>query len=98
MGSCEKTEKIFKAFADKSWLQILECIQAGNSSPGEMSRKLDRYRSTIEKHLSILLAAKIVEKAPSLTERGHLSIHYRITSNAEEIVTAIQESCHKFSD
>jgi len=98
MGSYEKTEKILKAFADKSRLQILEYIQAGISRLGEMSRKLDRHRSTIEKHLNILLAAKIVEKVPSLTERGHLSVRYRITRNAEEVVIAIQESCHRFSD
>lgn len=64
MSGYEKTEKILKALACKSRLEILECIRKGVSNPGGIARKLRRHRSTVEKHLRVLLAAKVVEKVP----------------------------------
>lgn len=96
MKSVEKTERVLKAFADKSRLQILECIQNGVSNPGEIAKKLDRHRSTIEKHLRALRAAKIVEKVPSLSETGQLSIRYKITDDANTLFIAICEACDRF--
>jgi len=96
MSEYEKTEKLLKAFADKSRLQILECIRKGVSNPGEIAKKLNRHRSTIEKHLRVLLASRIVEKVPSLTEGGQLSIRYKIRDKATEVLSSIQEACGKF--
>ena len=96
MKSVEQTERVLKAFADKSRLQILECIQNGVSNPGEIARKLDRHRSTIEKHLRALRAAKIVEKVPSLSKTGQLSIRYKITDEANTLFIAIREACDRF--
>ena len=56
------------AFASRSRLRILECMQQGISNPGEIARKLKRHRSTIEKHLRVLLRADMMEKVPSLTK------------------------------
>ena len=91
MSEYEKTEKVLKALACKSRLEILDCIRKGISNPGEVARKLKRHRSTIEKHLRVLLAAKIVEKVPSLSKGGQLMIRYRIHDNAKELLTRIQE-------
>jgi len=96
MSNYEKTERLLKALADKSRLQILDCIQQGVSNPGEISKKLDRHRSTVEKHLRVLLKAGIVEKVPSLTEGGQLAVRYKIRDNAEEVLVRIQEVCEKF--
>ena len=96
MNDWEKTGKILKAFADKSRLQILECIQKEVSNPGEIAKKLKRHRSTIEKHLRVLLAANIVEKVPSLTKGGQLSIRYKIRDNASELLVTIQKACRNF--
>ena len=96
MNDWEKTGKILKAFADKSRLQILECIQKEVSNPGEIAKKLKRHRSTIEKHLRVLLAANIVEKVPSLTKGGQLSIRYKIRGNASELLVTIQKACRNF--
>jgi len=93
MSEYEKTEKLLKALADKSRLQILECIRKGFSNPGEITKKLKRHRSTIEKHLRVLLAANIVEKVPSLTKGGQLSIRYKIREKANELIVAIQKAC-----
>lgn len=92
MSDFEKTEKLLKAFADKSRLQILDCIKKGISNPGEIARKLGRHRSTIEKHLRVLLKAKIVSKVPSLNEAGQLSIRYRIDNDAEVLLRTILEA------
>jgi DNA-binding transcriptional ArsR family regulator len=96
MSGCEKTEKLLKALADKSRLQILECIQKGTSNPGEIAKKLKRHRSTIEKHLRVLLSASIVEKVPSLTKSGQLSIRYKVRDDANEFLVMIQKACQNF--
>lgn len=96
MSGQEKTERLLKALGDKSRLQIVECIQGGVSNPGKIARSLDRHRSTVEKHLRVLLRAGIVEKVPLLTSQGHLSISYRITENAAKLLAAIKEACREF--
>jgi DNA-binding transcriptional ArsR family regulator len=96
MNDYEKTEKLLKALANKSRLQILACIQKGTSNPGEIAKKLKRHRSTIEKHLRVLLAANIAEKVPSLTKGGQLAIRYKIRENANELLVTIQELCQRF--
>jgi DNA-binding transcriptional ArsR family regulator len=93
MSDLDKTEKLLKALADKSRLQILDCIQKDVSNPGEIAKKLKRHRSTIEKHLRVLLAANIVEKVPSLTKGGQLSIRYKIREKANELIVIIQKAC-----
>ena len=86
-----KTVRVLKALASGSRLQILKCVKKGISNPGEIARELDRHRSTIEKHLRVLLSAEIVEKIPSLTEGGQLTIRYKIRENANELLTLISE-------
>lgn len=96
MSGLEKTERLLKALGDKSRLQIVECIQGGISNPGKIARRLDRHRSTVEKHLRVLLKAGIVEKVPLLTSQGNLSISYRITQNAAKLLAAVKEACREF--
>lgn len=96
MNGQEKTERLLKALGDKSRLQILECIQGGVSNPGKMAHSLDRHRSTVEKHLRVLLKAGIVEKVPSLTSQGQLPISYKITENAARLLVAVREACQEF--
>jgi hypothetical protein len=45
----EKAVRLLKALADKSRLQIVECIQGSISNPGKIARSLDRHRATVEK-------------------------------------------------
>jgi DNA-binding transcriptional ArsR family regulator len=91
----EKTERFLKALADKSRLRILECISNQVANPGEIAKKLDRHRSTIEKHLKVLLKAGIIEKVPSLTKAGQLSIRYKVCDNATELLKTILEATQK---
>jgi DNA-binding transcriptional ArsR family regulator len=96
MSDYDKREKLLKALADKSRLQILDCIQKGISNPGDIAKKLDRHRSTVEKHLRVLLNANIVEKISSLTKGGHLCVCYKIQDGAVELLNKIREACQKF--
>jgi len=96
MSGYEKTERILKALGDRSRLEILECIQKNVSNPGEIAKKLNKHRSTVEKHLRVLLKAGIVEKVPSLTEGGHLSIRYKMREEAKELLSAVKEASLKF--
>ena len=96
MEQHEKTETLLKALADKTRLQILESIGTGIPNPGEIAKKLDRHRSTIEKHLRVLLKARIVEKVPSLTPAGQLSIRHKITDNANELLAALKLAVKEF--
>jgi len=83
MNAYEKTEKILNALANRSRLQILECMQKGISNPGEMATELKRHRSTIE-------------KVPSLTRGGQLTIRYKIRDNANALLVSIREAIQKF--
>jgi DNA-binding transcriptional ArsR family regulator len=96
MDSQEKTVRLLKALGDKSRLQILECVQDETSNPGKIALNLHRHRSTIEKHLRVLLRAGIVKKIPSLTSQGHLAIKYKITENAAKLLTALKDACIEF--
>lgn len=96
MNDYEEMERILKALASRSRLHILECIQNGISNPGEIARVLGRHRSTIEKHLRVLLAARIVEKVPSLSKGGQLTIRYDIRKKANELLAGIHELSENF--
>lgn len=96
MSNYEKIVKLLNALASKTRLQVLELIREGTSNPGDMARKLNRHRSTIEKHLRVLLSAGIVEKMPSLSKGGQLTIQYKISKGAVELLSVVQEASEKF--
>ena len=96
MDNLEKVERLLKAVGDRSRLQILECIQKRIDNPGQMARNLHRHRSTVEKHLRVLLQAGIVEKTPSLTDQGHLSVRYKMTENASVLLASLEKACSRF--
>jgi len=64
----------------------------GMSKLGKMARSLDRHRSTVETHLSVLLRTGIAEKVPLITSQDHLSISHRISGNAARLIVAIEET------
>jgi DNA-binding transcriptional ArsR family regulator len=95
ISSHDKAEKVLKALASKSRLRILECIGRGVSNPGDIAKELKRHRATIEKHLRVLLNAKIVEKVPSLTKGGQLTIHYKSREYVKELLASVQDFSQK---
>jgi DNA-binding transcriptional ArsR family regulator len=81
--------KVFSALGNKRRLEILENIKNGISNPGEIALRMTLPRSTIEKHLRVLLNAKVVEKVPGLTSKGSLRVYYR---THEKVVNLIQNT------
>ncbi|MFB0543722.1 MAG: ArsR/SmtB family transcription factor [Candidatus Bathyarchaeia archaeon] len=55
-----------KALDNETRLQILDSIERSISNPGVIASRLDRPRSTVEKHLRVLRSAGLVEKIPAL--------------------------------
>jgi DNA-binding transcriptional ArsR family regulator len=79
MHNQEGLTRIFKTLGNENRLRILQSIEKGVSNPGEMSRDLDMPRSTVEKHLRVLLKARMVEKVPNLNPEGQLRVYYRVS-------------------
>ena len=80
-------EKLFSALASSVRLKILDSISDGFANPGEIAEKLNRNRSSIEKHLNIMAVAGIIEKEPSLNKKGQLSVKYRIRVDLSELLS-----------
>ncbi|MGC9780934.1 MAG: ArsR family transcriptional regulator [Candidatus Heimdallarchaeota archaeon] len=53
-----------KGFASATRLELLNYIQQGIGNPGEITRKMNRHRSTIESHLQVLVEADAVKIVP----------------------------------
>ncbi len=73
-----REENFLSALASSTRLEILDMISEEHTNPGDIAERLNKHRSSIEKHLRILVTAGIIEKKPSLNERGQLSLRYRI--------------------
>ena len=87
MGDYISEERLFSALASSKRLEILDAISSGFANPGEIAEKLNLHRSSIEKHLHILVVAGIIEKEPSLNKKGQLSVKYRIKANLSELLS-----------
>ena len=82
-------EKFLSALASSARLEILNAISEGFANPGEIAEKLDKHRSSIEKHLHILLVAGIIEKKPSLNKKGQLTIRYWVINDLPELLSMV---------
>lgn len=91
MNPIEREAEVFKALGNATRLRILQCIGQGVSNPGEIADKLKRPRSTIEKHLRVLLRAGLVEKVPLLNLYGQLRVGYSNSAIADEIRQIFQK-------
>lgn len=85
MRDFSKQEAFFSALASAVRLEILDCISKEIANPGEIAEKLDSHRSSVEKHLKILANAGIIEKKPSLNQKGQLSIRYALKIDLSEV-------------
>lgn len=60
-GECfKKQARVLKALANESRLMIIDRLQHGECSVGELTEMVGSDRSTVSKHLSVLLAQGIV--------------------------------------
>jgi DNA-binding transcriptional ArsR family regulator len=63
--------KVFRSLSDEPRLKIIRLIVSGTTNPGDIARAMGKHRSTVEKHLRVLLAAGMIQKTPGLNEEGH---------------------------
>lgn len=87
------TDKIdvFKAMGSGSRQKILGVMERGVVHPGRIARELGMPRSTVEKHLRVLMKAGVVEKVPVLDDEGHISVRYALNEVAHRLRDALQE-------
>ena len=85
----KELEKILKAFANKRRLAIIKYVKhKREASVGNIAEEIELSFKATSKHLSILLAADILEK----DQRG-LQMFYRLNSNqrsaAKQIISLL---------
>ncbi len=78
------------SFASATRLEILNYIQQGIGNPGEIARKMNRHRSTIESHLQVLVEADAVKKVPLSTKKGQTTVTYTLQKNANILLANIK--------
>ncbi|MFX0197838.1 MAG: ArsR/SmtB family transcription factor [Candidatus Hodarchaeota archaeon] len=83
--------QVFSALGNERRLQIIESIERGTSNPGEISHKMGLPRSTVEKHIRVLVSAGLVEKLPGLTIEGRLRIYYNTTKIAKTVLESVRK-------
>ena len=79
----------FKAMGSEPRQLILGAMERGIRNPGRISRELGMPRSTVEKHIRILLNARLVRKIPILNEEDRISVSYEINQIAYQLREAV---------
>jgi len=85
-----KLEKLMKAFASSTRLEIIDCIQLGISNPGDIAITINKHRSTVENHLRILLGADVVKKVQTKSKKGLPGSTYVLQKNANVLMATIK--------
>ena len=92
MASLTRIASVFSALGNKRRLELLDVIEKGISNPSEIARKMGIPRSTVEKHLRVLLNAGLVEKVPSLSPKGRLRLYYSIMDVTNILLEAVEKN------
>ncbi|MHA1737058.1 MAG: ArsR/SmtB family transcription factor [Candidatus Heimdallarchaeota archaeon] len=79
-----------KALASQTRLEILDHIQRGITSAGEIALSMDRHRSSIHRHLRILADANVVKKIPAKTKQGKIVAIYTLEKNANVMIATLK--------
>ena len=90
MNNYQRMERIVKALASEIRLEIIDLIQKGIASAGEIAEKVDRHRSSIDRHLKILADANIIKKVATKTEQERKIIVYALQKNANVLLATLK--------
>lgn len=85
-----KDVEVFKAMGSEPRQQILGVIEKGIKNPGQIGVELTMPRSSVEKHLRILLDAGLVSKVPVLNELDRISVSYEINPLAFKLREVVE--------
>lgn len=82
----------------KTEYEVLNILLKKNkgTSVKELSKKLDKQRSTIQKIVLSLLEKKIITKKQINLDRGYMYVYY--TKEKENMISEIEENIKKFTD
>ncbi|MFX0095810.1 MAG: ArsR/SmtB family transcription factor [Candidatus Hodarchaeota archaeon] len=92
MVSLTRLALIFSALGSEKRLKLLKNIENGIANPGEITRKMKLPRSTIEKHIRVLLRAGLLEKQPSLSPEGQLRVYYTINNVTNHLIEIVKRN------
>jgi predicted transcriptional regulator len=98
LSSASKQLRVLNALADESRLRIIQTILSGTSNPGEIARSMGKHKSTIEKHLRILLETGVIQKTPRLDDEGHLQVRYTMNRERETVIRNILDMAERLSE
>ena len=59
---------------------------------------MGKHKSTIEKHLRILLETGVIQKTPRLDDEGHLQVRYTMNRERETVIRNILDMAERLSE
>lgn len=90
MHDYTKMERLLAVLSSSARLEILDCIGKGFANPGEIAKKLDMHRSSVEKHIRVLVSGRLIEKVPSMNKKGQLTVKYRLIHDMNPFLSQIE--------
>lgn len=90
MVTNQQLAAFFSALGNERRLKIVENIEKGISNPGQLSKKMDIARSTIEKHIRVLVEGGVLEKDPGLNPEGQLRVYYKVREKACKLLEMVR--------
>ncbi|MBD3191584.1 MAG: helix-turn-helix domain-containing protein [Candidatus Heimdallarchaeota archaeon] len=90
MVTNQQLAAFFSALGNERRLKIIENIEKGISNPGQLSKKMDTARSTIEKHIRVLVEGGVLEKDPGLNPEGQLRVYYKVRENVRKLLEMVR--------
>ncbi|HMI88016.1 MAG TPA: autorepressor SdpR family transcription factor [Polyangiaceae bacterium] len=79
-----RTQEVFKAISDPSRRKVLQLLQGGSKTAGELAEAFDITKGSMSHHFNVLKAADLVR-----TERRGQQIVYSLNTTVFEDVAAL---------
>jgi ArsR family transcriptional regulator len=84
-GKSKELERVLKAFANKRRIEILQLLKTRKETfVGSIAEKINLSVKSTSRHLAILYAAGLIEKAQRNT-----SVYYRVANDLPEVARRI---------
>ncbi|MHA2105831.1 MAG: ArsR/SmtB family transcription factor [Candidatus Hodarchaeales archaeon] len=91
MNKIGNMAKILSSLGNEKRLQIIKLIETEITNPGKIAIEMGIPRTTVEKHIKMLYNNKLIEKIPTLNQKGHLQVNYKNTELLIELLKVIEE-------
>ena len=88
-----RTQEVFKAISDPSRRRVLQLLQSGSKTAGELAEAFDMTKGSMSHHFNVLKAADLVR-----SERRGQQIVYSLNTTVFEDVAALLLDLFKVED